>query len=662
MQNLWNDSEAQSSLSDSLRLRVYTSRLLGQEPALVLHGGGNTSVKIQEKNLFGEQEELLYVKGSGWDLATIEAQGFAPVRMDTLLRMANLENLTDTDMVRVQKSAMTNPNAPAPSVEAILHAVIPFKFVDHTHADAVVAITNTPAGEDTIRKIYGDRVLYIPYVMPGFILARKVFEMTRDVQWSKYEGMVLLNHGIFSFADDGKESYDRMIRLVSEAENYLKAKKVFDIPTSKSFAKAENLLALAYLRKEVSRKQGKPMVIHWNRSPEALAYSQLPNISSLATRGPLTPDHVIHTKQKPVIFNGEDPQQLTSDLDQYTKDYKAYFERNAIGNLKCLDTAPRWAVWPGHGVLSFGPNAPRAQVVGDIIRHTMKGQQWAEALGSWQALPEKDIFEVEYWELEQAKLKKSGGSPTLQGKVALVTGAASGIGKACVESLRSQGAAVIAIDINPALKELWKSSDVLTVVCDLTKSSAVNDSVNEGIRKFGGLDIVVANAGMFPSSQKIEAMEDEAWAKTINVNLTSQMYLFRACAPFLKLGLDPAIVVVASKNVPAPGPGAAAYSASKAGMTQLSRVAALELGPQGIRVNMLHPHAVMDTALWTPELLESRAKNYKMTVDEYKKNNLLKVEVSSKDVAELVTAMAGPLFGKITGSQIAIDGGSDRTL
>ncbi len=658
MQNLWNEKEA-SGLKDPISLRVYTSRLLGKEEDLVLHGGGNTSVKVKEKNIFGQEEHLLYVKGSGWDLATIEAAGFASVRMETLLSLANLEKLSDTDMVRVQKSAMTNPDAPAPSVEAILHAIIPFKFVDHTHADAVVAITNTPKGEQTIREIYGDRVLYIPYVMPGFILARKVYEMTRDIDWQKYEGMVLLNHGIFSFADEAKASYERMIRLVTAAEDHLKSKKVFDIPVEKKHPQ-ENLLALAELRQLVSKKLGVPAIASLDSSPQALYFANRRDIKDLACRGPLTPDHVIHTKRIPVIM--ESSKDLASTIDGYEAQYFKYFEKNKAGqNLKCLDTAPRWGIWPEHGLISFGVNAKRAQVVSDIVKHTIRAEQWAEGLGSWRALPEEDIFEVEYWELEQAKLKKTK-APELQGKVAIVTGAASGIGKACVESLRSRGAAVVALDINPKLVETFKGSDVEAIVCDLTDSKAVDAAVQQAVRRFGGLDIVVANAGLFPSSRTIENQDNEAWEKALSVNLTSQMYLFRAATPFLLKGIEPSIVVMASKNVLAPGPGAAAYSATKAGLTQLARVAALELGPKGIRVNMLHPHAVMDTALWTPELLEARAKQYKVTVEEYKKNNLLKVEINSKDVAELVALMAGPVFSKITGSQIAIDGGSDRII
>src|SRR6187431_582330 len=661
MKSLWNEQEAAERGASPLALRVYTSRLLGREPALVLHGGGNTSVKVREPNLFGESEHLLYVKGSGWDLATIEAKGFAPVRMDTLLKLAALEQLSDTDMVRVQKAAMTDPNAPTPSVEAILHALIPFDFVDHTHSDAVVAISNTPGGEETIKRVLGERVLYIPYVMPGFALARLVYELTRDTNWSKYDGMVLQHHGIFSFANDGRESYERMIRLVTAAEDFLSEKGALKAEPAAAPAQPEaahTLQELATLRKAVSLEAGAAMLALLDGSAHALAYANAPRVAEISGRGPLTPDHVIHTKRTPMLLGNDAAEALAS----YTKAYVEYFQRNASAGLVALDPAPKWVVWPEHGVVSFGASAKRAGVVADIVRHTMRAQGWAETLGGWQALPERDIFDVEYWELEQAKIKKSGTRLALEGKVALVTGAASGIGKACVDALRAQGAAVVGVDLNPAVESNWKGADVLGLVADLTERAAVDAAVAACVRRFGGLDIVVANAGIFPASANIDSLQDDTWHKTLDINLTSQMYLFRAAAPYLRLGLDPAIVVVASKNVAAPGPGAAAYSASKAATTQLARVAALELGPRGVRVNMVHPHAVMDTALWTPEILASRAKHYGMTVEQYKRNNLLKVEVKSKDVAELVAAMAGPLFAKTTGAQVPIDGGSDRII
>lgn len=634
-------------------MRSYTSRLLGQESSLVLHGGGNTSVKSKVNNLFGESVDVLFVKGSGWDLQTIQPKGFAPVRMDVLLKLARLEKLTDTDMVREQKAGMLDPSAPGPSVEAILHAIIPFKYVDHTHADAVVAITNTPDGEKRIRELYGSRVLYVPYVMPGFILARKIFELTRDTNWDKLEGMVLLNHGVFTFSDDAKTAYEKMIGLVSEAENYI-AKNGAD-KTSTSVAPAIRAEDLARLRKEVSLATGSAVVACVDSSAEASGFASLSKVKEIAIRGTLTPDHVIHTKPKPLIYSGD----AKEDIDAFSTDYKKYFERNDTGGLKILNSAPRWSIWPGVGTVAFGPTKKAAQIVSDISRSTIRAIQWAENLGGWKPLGESKLFEVEYWELEQAKVKKTADAPMFQGKVALVTGAASGIGRAVAERLVSLGANVVALDIDEKVKDL---KGVFGLVCNVTDTGAVQQAILAGVTHFGGLDILVTNAGMFPPGKHIADLPDSDWDKSLALNLTSHQRLIKMSVPFLKLGIDPSIIVIASKNVPAPGPGAAAYSVAKAGLTQLARVAALELSGFGIRVNVLHPDAVFDTGVWTKEVLENRAKHYGLTVEQYKTKNLLKTEVTSNNVADLVCAMAGPAFAKTTGAQIPIDGGNDRVI
>lgn len=656
MKSLWKDSEAKKYRGDALALRVYTSQLLGREPDLVLHGGGNTSVKAQVTDLFGVKEDVLFVKGSGWDLGTIQAAGFAPVKMSVLLKMARLQKLSDTDMVKGQRAAMTDPNAPTPSVEAILHAIIPFRFVDHTHADDVVAVSNSPGGEERIRQIYGRRVLVVPYVMPGFILARKVYEMTRGVDWRRYEGMVLLHHGIFSFADEAKESYERMIRLVTLAQNYLKRKKV-----RIAFSRQKPLLdclELARLRQCVSRARQAPMLAGLREDEKSLGFANLSKVKSMAPRGPLTPDHVIRTKISPVVL-GKNIQQ---DVLNYAKDYLIYFNRHKLKGLTCLDPAPRWAVWPKRGVVGFGRSLEDVRIINDIIEHTIRAIQSAEALGGWRALPEKDFFEVEYWELEQAKLAKGGKSAPLQGKIALVTGAASGIGRACAQMLQAQGAVVAALDINKEITKLFNHLSITGMVCDVTDAHQLQTCVEEIVRTFGGLDIVVSNAGSFPASEKISELRAGTWQKSLNVNLTSHQILLQKCIPYLSLGIDPTIIVIASKNVPAPGPGAAAYSVAKAGLTQLARVAALELAASGIRVNVVHPNAVFDTAIWTKDILEKRARHYGMTIDEYRKSNLLKVEITSRDVAQLVCTMAGPVFAKTTGAQIPIDGGNDRVI
>jgi len=656
MNSLWDEKQAAALVDDALALRVYTSRLLGREPSLVLHGGGNTSVKTDVTNLFGERESVLYVKGSGWDLASIEKPGFAPVRLDVLKKMAQLESLSDSDMVSAQRAAMLDPHAPNPSVEAILHAIIPFTFVDHTHADAVVTISNTADGAARLQDIYGDEVLILPYIMPGFVLARQVYEMTASIDWSTLKGITLLHHGLFTFADDARASYETMIDLVSQAEHYLAVQAPLGAATSVSASL--DLKQLASMRQAASKTRGAPVLAQLNNDADAIDFSARPDVADIACRGPLTPDHVIRTKRTAMIIGDDAAASVTAFAD----DYRAYFERNRHADLTCLDPSPRWALWPRRGAIAFGTTPGECNTITDISRHTMQAIARAEALGGWQALPEQDIFELEYWELEQAKLKKGGAAPEFRGKVALVTGAASGIGAACVEALLARGAVVAALDIDASVTSRFPATSVLGMVCDMTDAAAVRAAVEATIHHFGGLDMVISNAGIFPASSRIEAMDADSWQQSIDLNLSSHQRLMQETIPYVKLGLDPAIVIIASKNVPAPGPGAAAYSVAKAGLTQLARVAALELGADGIRVNVLHPNAVFDTAIWTDEVLTKRAASYGLSVEAYKTNNILQCEVNSHHVAALACAMAGELFACTTGAQLPVDGGNERVI
>jgi rhamnose utilization protein RhaD (predicted bifunctional aldolase and dehydrogenase)/NAD(P)-dependent dehydrogenase (short-subunit alcohol dehydrogenase family) len=661
VKSLWNDADARAFEGDPLRLRVYSSRLLGRDPSLVLHGGGNTSVKSEVSDLFGRSEPVLFVKGSGWDLATIESRGFSPVRLSLLQQMAELAALSDGDMVRAQRAAMTDPGAPTPSVEAILHAIIPFSFVDHTHADAVVTVTNTPGGEASIRKIYGDRVLVVPYVMPGFVLARKVFEMTRATDWTRLEGIILLNHGVFTYGQTARESYERMIALVTECESFLErettAERVARKPGRRAPTSAADLeLTIARIRRAVVNARGAPMLASFDQSEEAHLFSCVPGIGKIAN-GPLTPDHVIRTKPLPLVLEGE----ADEAVGRYVHDYSAYFAHHSKPGLTSLDPAPRWAVWPGHGTFAFGSTWNDVAIVQDIVHHTRDAILAAESLGGWRPLPKDKLFEVEYWELEQAKLKKGGARPPLEGKVALVTGAASGIGRACAEMLLEQGAAVAGLDINPEVEKVGGAA-FLAITCDVTDRAVLAAAIRRTVRRFGGLDCLVTNAGLFTPSMMLEQLDEETWNRSLDLNLSSHLALLRTAIPFLRLGCDPGVVVIGSKNVPAPGPGAGAYSIAKAGLTQMARVAALELAKDGIRVNVIHPHAVFDTAAWSPEVLEQRARSYGISVAEYKAKNLLGVEVSSRDVAALALAMLGPAFARTTGAQVPIDGGNDRVI
>ena len=648
-------------------MRAYTSRLLGQDPSLVLHGGGNTSVKGDLADVFGETRRVLFVKGSGWDLKSIGAAGFAPTDLNYLLRLAELERLSDSEMMRQLRLATLDPAAPNPSVEAILHALIPHRYVDHTHADAVVTLSNSPGGEGILRELYGDEVLVLPYIMPGFILARQVAAATRGADWSALRGIVLLQHGIFSFHEEAEGSYEAMIELVSRAETELlrraqnnEAVKSQGTPTADHGTDHGTPTALplqlSRLRKAAGEIHGTPMLARLDVSPEARAFARLENCGELIRRGPLTPDHSLHAKPFGAVFD-EDP---LPGLREFEREYLRYFSDHAVEHHQCLDAAPRYGIWRGNGMVYLAPNCKRLEIVADISAHTIRAIRLAEAIGGWRALPREKLFEVEYWELEQAKLAKARSAPELQGRITLVSGAASGIGRATVEEMRSRGAAVIALDIREM--EGLESPEVLCLRCDVTDSDAVQSVLNEGMLHFGGLDILVSNAGNFPSSASLADMTDEAWEQSMQLNLGSHMKVLRACLPWLENGFDPAVVFVASKNVPAPGPGAAAYSAAKAGLTQLARVAALEAGPLGIRVNVVHPNAVYDTGIWTEEVLGERARRYDMDVEQYKTSNLLGLEVSSRDVAASIAVLAGDAFSRTTGAQIPVDGGNERVV
>ena len=666
MNSLWSDSEA-AHYSGDLALRVYTSRLLGRDKTLVLHGGGNTSVKLSAKNAFGEDEELLYVKGSGWDLEKIEAGGFAPVRLQHLQRLAQLPSLPDPQMVNELVTQTTRAGAPVPSVEAILHAILPHKYVDHTHADAVLSVTNTADGEARTREIYGDLVVVIPYVMPGFDLATLCAQLfSRDAQPATI-GMVLLNHGIFSFGATARESYERMIHLVDLAEQYLQRKGAWEVALppvraastggGSAVSSSAARVTQAALRRALSTCAGVPMLLTQHAEPKHLAFAQRADIATLALQGPATPDHVIRTKRVPM---------LGRDIAAFARDYKTYFdahEPQAKERKTMLDAAPRLLLDAELGMCAAGRSAKDAAIVAELYDHTIEVILRSHALGGYQALPPRDIFDVEYWDLEQAKLKKAGQPPVFTGEVALVTGAASGIGKACVAALLARGAAVVGADLSAHVETLHQRPGYCGVVCDLTDAAQIERLLNTAVARFGGLDMLVLNAGIFPAGKKIEALALDEWQRVMRINLDANLVLLRECHPLLKLAPKHGrVVVIGSKNVPAPGPGAAAYSASKAALNQLVRVAALEWGADGIRLNSLHPNAVFDTGLWTDEVLAARAGHYGLSIEEYKTNNVLKTEVKSRDVAELAAEMCGPLFAKTTAAQVPVDGGNERVI
>ncbi len=653
--NRWDDADA-ARRPGPLGERVYTSRLLGTDPYLVLHGGGNTSVKVRHTTVFGEEVDALVVKGSGSDLADIDESGFAWLRLDSVARLAGLPALSDTEMAAQLARAAVVAGGPAPSVEAILHALLPGRFVDHTHADAVVTVTNTPAGAELVADLYGGRVAVVPYVMPGFELARRCGELIAAGAVAGVDGLVLVNHGVFTWGDTARESYDRMIELAGVAERHVASVRR-PFPTPPAMHAPPHRRVRAGLRSAVSSAAGRPMVVRSRTDEQVMAFAGHPDVAAFSQRGTATPDHVIRTKPWPL---------LGRDVDGFARRYEEYFERHRRSpGLRRLDPAPRVILDPELGLCCAGVTPRDARIAEDIYRHTMQVILDAEALGGYRPASIADLFAVEYWDLEQAKLRRAAPPKSFAGEVAVVTGAAAGIGRACAAALMAEGAAVVGIDLDPEIKSAFDGPSWLGVQADVTDAEAVDAALDAGTLEFGGVDMLVLNAGVFPAGVRIGSLDSGEWRRVMAVNVDANLSLMRAAHPLLALAPAPnrgRVVVIGSKNVPAPGPGAAAYSASKAALTQLARVAALEWGADGIRVNVIHPNAVFDTGVWNDDVLAVRAAQYGVSVEEYRSRNVLGTEVASADVAGMCVAMCGPAFAKTTGAQVAVDGGNDRVI
>lgn len=638
------------------------SRLLGSEPSFVLHGGGNTSVKTTVADITGKSIDALMVKGSGWDLGSIKPQGFAPLHRARLDELLSLQTMSDEEMARELAASKIDPGAPQPSVEALLHAFLPFDAVQHSHADSIVTITNTADGEGNCREIWGDDIVVIPYVMPGFDLAKLVRDLWPDQANERTRGMVLLNHGLFTFGAQTREAYELHLTMIAQAKAWTESHPA--TRTGDPVGPAVNCLGpisplrLAELRRDVSKHAGRPMVMSRHTNDAISTFVQREDLESIATRGPATPDHVIRTKRVP---------QIGENIDAYVAEYTHYFETNQARKadvLTMLDPAPRIILDPELGLLTLGSTAKAADIGADIYGQTIdiitNGE---DRLGGYVALSEAHIFDTEYWDLEQAKLRREGTPPELAGQIALVTGAASGIGKACAKELLSRGAAVIGLDLSSSVSETFNTPAFLGIECDVTNHEAQTAAIYAGVERFGGIDIVVVAAGIFGASAKLEDLDMGVWRQVMSINVDAVAALFKDVGPLLaRSATYGRVVMIGSKNLPAPGPGASAYSASKAALTQLARVAALEWADAGVRVNSVHPDAVFDTGLWSDDILQTRAANYGMTVDEYKTRNLLSTEVGSATVACLVASMCSPAFRATTGAQVPVDGGSERVI
>jgi rhamnose utilization protein RhaD (predicted bifunctional aldolase and dehydrogenase)/NAD(P)-dependent dehydrogenase (short-subunit alcohol dehydrogenase family) len=658
VENRWNAEDA-SAFAGPIDECVYCTRLIGSDANLVLHGGGNSSVKAPYRDITGADVDAIFVKGSGWDMATIEAPGLTALRLDRVRALGALDELSDVDMMRELDAARFDPNGPSPSVETLLHAFLPHPAVQHSHADVIVTLTNLEVPDALVREIYGETVVVVPYVMPGFDLARAVREMWSSQARDDTEGMVLLNHGLFTFGATSQEAYRRHVDLISRAEAWLDEHAPSATASDHgSTPLAADMAELADLRKQISDAAGRPMIVRHHTDPVVSRFVARPDVADLATRGPLTPDHVIRTKRVPLVGR---------DVEGYVRAYRAYVDEHrdrARTKLEELDPAPRVVLDPSIGMLTVGRTVKDAQIAADIYHHTIPVLERAEDhLGGYRALPAADLFDMEYWALEQAKLARAGRPRELAGQVAVVTGAASGIGRACAAALLERGACVVGLDRAKDVVDSFDTAAWVGVIADVTDPEAQRGALRAAVEHYGGVDVAVVAAGIFPASTELAAFDAGAWRTTMAINVDAVADFFHALHPLL--ARSPAggrAVVIGSKNVPAPGRGAAAYSASKAALTQLSRVAALEWADDGITVNLVHPDAVFDTGLWSDELIAERAERYGLTPEEYRTRNLLRTEVRSADVAAVVAALVSPAFRVTTGAQIPIDGGNDRVV
>jgi rhamnulose-1-phosphate aldolase/alcohol dehydrogenase len=700
MKSLWSDQEAQEyrerykEWGEDIALRVYTSRLIGRDDDLVMHGGGNTSVKTMRTDILGREIESLCVKGSGWDLDSIEPPGLPALALAPLLELRSLDALSDEEMVNQQRIRLFDSTSPNPSVETLLHAFLPYRFIDHTHADAILALTNQPDGEALVREALGDNILVVPYIMPGFALAKlaaQVSETRADV-----EGMVLLKHGLFTFDEDARTSYEKTIALVDRAERFLEKRRSRPAPaaagataTIAASTRAADLAPL--LRGAIARDDAalgersdapqRCMVLDWRGTPEILGYLAEEGLNERSLRGPLTPDHVIRTKSRPLILDlplGADEDTLRGaigkSVQEYREEYRDYFARQ-VGEKSVdktpLDPDPRVLLVPGVGIFCAGKTARDAAIAADLTEHTLRIRSLGDAVGHYEGLPDGDLFDMEYWSLEQAKLGKSAEKP-LARQVALITGAAGAIGVGIALELGRAGAHVVLADVDEAglakahqrVVDLAGGASCAAVRMDVTDDASVAAAFAETCRLFGGVDIVVPNAGIAHVSAMAD-MESNDWERVMSVNLGGYFRTMREGARIMRAQRTGGnIVVNASKNVFGPGADFGAYSASKAGGHQLGKVAAIELAPHGIRVNMINADAVFaegDTTsgLWQ-EIGEDRARSKGLDPAEleehYRKRNLLRTKISGADVGRAVVFFAAG-GTPTTGATLPVDGG-----
>jgi rhamnulose-1-phosphate aldolase/alcohol dehydrogenase len=681
MQNRWDDSKAAEL--DALGLVTYQSRLLGEDRDLVLWGGGNTSVKVTETDFRGRQTYVLRVKGSGSDLRTIVPSQFSGVRMEDILPLEERDAMTDEEMTAYLSHCLMDPAAPRPSIETLLHGFLPAVSVAHTHADAIVALCNHTRWQEAMSECYGDTVLLIDYIRPGFELSKRVSRAARarpDVQ-----AAILLNHGLITWADTVKEAYDLHIAFVTRAEQYIESRAQCSWWAGVSVSSERDrpqraaeiapLIRGAAVRAAMAQAAAQTPTKHrvvcaWDDSPETLRLLAEPRLREIITRGPATPDHLLHTRRMPLWIdlpeNGDAAEAVEAAARAWVCSYQAYFEKHRTDE-QMLDPLPRVVLVPGVGMFNVGRDIKAARVARDIFQHTLRVIENATRLGDWQPIPDHESFLVEYWPMELYKLSLAPPERDLARRVALVTGATGAIGAAICRRFHAEGAHVVITDLDgdraSALAEeiAGNSGSAVGIAMDVTSESSVQTAFSEALRVFGGIDIVVSNAGIAHSA-RIADLELDDWQRSLDVNATGHFLTCReALRIFEKQGIGGSIVMNVTKNALAAGAEFGAYSASKAAELQLGRVMAIENGAGGVRVNMMNPDAIFSAGLWSQEMKQRRAEAQGIRVDEieehYRRRNLLQARVSAEDCAETALWLASDRSAKTTGCIIPVDGG-----
>lgn len=669
MKSQWSDDDAADAVATwgslpgsnpDVALRVYTSRLIGQQPSLVLHGGGNTSVKTMLDDDTGASTRVLCVKGSGWDLGAIEPAGLPAVRLESLQALRARDAVSDQAMVNAARTRLLDASAPNPSVETLLHAFLPHTFIDHSHADAILALVDRPAAEADCRALFGERLAIVPYVMPGFALAKLAAEVYEANP--QCEGLLLLKHGLFTFGETAKQSYERHIAAVAQAEAWAAPRRrsaVVDSAVAPSVAWETLAPVLRGRLGDGSRR----FILTLRDAPSVRAAVDHPDLETRSGRGPMTPDHVIRTKPWPMVLQLRDrsaatwPEAVASARTAYRERYIAYFNEHVQAkgvSRTMLDPDPRIVLVPGLGMIAVGDDRGAANKAADLYEHTLAVIDDAEAAGGYEPLPSGDLFDMEYWSLEQAKLGRARRA-TLAGQIVLVTGAASGIGAAVARCMAEHGAHVFAVDRDPSVDALMGSAAHATAVVDVRDRDAVQACVRQCVATFGGLDGVVSNAGVAPQAPIAECSA-ETLADSLAVNLLAHQWLAGAATGVMRAqGRGGWLSFNASKAAFNPGAGFGPYAIPKAGLVALMKQYAIEGAPDGIRANAINADRIR-TGLLDPADIEARAQARGLSADAYFRANLLQREVAAQDVAEaflwLATAAA------TTGAVVPVDGGN----